>query len=1109
MGAETAVIGRTRQNHQGVMVDLIALGPLELWHKGEQLPLGPVQHRRVLAVLLHARGEPVSVETLVARVWEEGEPPPGSLETLRTYISKVRRPLESASDEVRLARPSPRQYRLSVPPECVDMLRFERLRVRARDVVGREGPPAAVALLREAEALWRGEPLAEFTGEWAASTRARLRENLLRVKEERIGLELEMGHHADLVGELGELVAENPFAQRAVGSLMLALYRSGRHAESLDVYRATYRCLDDRLGIRPGTELQRLNRQILEQDPALDLTSPHAEGGSGDAEGRAAAATPSASRNVTGGRARGEGSGGGIGDAETRRAGNLPRDIRDFTGRTGELCALLADHARPDGEDETVMPVTVVYGMPGIGKTATTVRAAHRMRERYPDGQFYVDLRGYSEQSRCEPREALALLLRSSGAVTELPDSLDERAARWREWTARHRALVILDNARTTQQVTPLLPGEPSCRAIVTSRVRLAGLDGAQSLFLDVLSANEAVQLFGRVAGAARTADRAALRQVVEACGRHPLALQLLAGRFRHRESWDLEHLHDRLTQAQDPLDEFDAGLEIGLGLTQAFQLSYADLTDEARRLLRRLSLHSGPAVTLGGASALLGTGLSTALQHVEALLDAHLLTEGQRDSYQLHDLVRAFALHVCRRDEPECSRHSATDRLLTYYLRSADRADRLVYPRRRRLPVDGGEALEVPVYAEHFADADEASVWLDVERANLLAAASTAKDSAPSRIAGFSHVLAPTLKSWGVWRLAAELHAAAVSVLRTGTDRPALAQALTDRAGIRAQECPSDALGDASEALSLFEELGDIEGTAAALLQLGRGRLAAGRSDGALRTLERALRLHQECGDRYSQAEVLNVQGVALHYRGDHRAASERFGAMLRLSEELGDQQLESRALNNMGDLSLLEERYEEAREYFERSLDLARRFGARRVCVILEGNLAVVYNATGEPERALASLQRALDGYRTGGDTSGEADTLIALGKTFSDMGRLREALLHFTKAEQLARSIDNSYEQQRSLVHTADIHRKAGRLNQALDIYGTALSISRAINYPLGTARALDGLVRSTSLIAAGSQVRTCAEEALALYARLGAKAEAVSLRIFLGERKATGS
>ncbi|RAJ62433.1 DNA-binding SARP family transcriptional activator [Streptomyces sp. Amel2xB2] len=1119
------------------MVDLIALGPLELWHKGARVPLGPVQCRRVLAVLLHARGEPVSVETLVARVWDESKAPPSSLESLRSSISKLRKNLGPVGDDVQLDCPSPRQYRLRVPAESVDLLRFERLRTRAREAVGHGSLDAAVALLRKAEALWRGEPLAEFTGEWAASVRDRLLENLRRVKEERIGLELELGHHADLVGELRELVAENPFAQGAVGSLMLALYRSGRHAESLDVYRTTYRLLDDRLGIPPGAQLQQLNRQILDQDPALDLTPAPAaaEGGDAGGERSAGAVTGSASGHGTrGGPGSGSGSGPGgggggggggegtgtasaagrdesagsdAGGAASRLSGTLPRDLRDFTGRTGELAALLAGPAHPDGDDETAMPVTALYGMPGIGKTATAVRAAHRMKDRYPDGAYYVDLRGYSDQSRCEPREALALLLRTSGAAAEIPESLDERAARWREWTARHRALVVLDNAATTAQVTPLLPGAPACRAIVTSRVRLAGLDGAQPVFLDALSANEAMELFGRVAGAARTGDRATLRQVVDACGRHPLALQLLAGRFRHRESWDLEHLHDRLTQAPHPLEELDAGIDVGL--TKAFQLSYTELGDSTRRLLRRLALHTGPAVTLGAASTLLGTDMATARREVEALLDAFLLSEAQRGSYQLHDLVGAFALQVCQRDEPESARRSATERLLTYYLRSADRADRLVHPRRRRLPVDGDETDEVRVHAEEFADADEASVWLEVERANLLAAARTARDSVPSRIAGLSHVLAPTLRSWGVWRLAGELHAAAVSELRSGTDRRALAQALTERADIRAQECPSDALHDAAEALSLFEKLDDTEGSAAALLQLGRGRLAAGRGDSALRTLDRALRLHEQCGDRYSQAEVLNVQGVALHYRGDHRAAAERFRAMLRLAEELGDQQLESRALNNMGDLSLLRERYEEARNYFERSLDLARRFGARRVCVILEGNLAVVHNATGEPERALASLQRALDGYRSGGDTSGESDTLIALGKTLADLGREREALLHFTRAEELARSIDNAYEQQRALVHTADIHRTSGRVKEALDIYKKGLRISRGINYPLGSARALDGLARASVFTNTGGRVRTWAEEALALYTRLGAKAEAAALRSFLGDRKATGS
>jgi DNA-binding SARP family transcriptional activator len=549
------------------MVNLLALGPIELWSEGRQHPLGSLKERCVLAVLLHARGEPVSMETVAACVWDDGEPPQDTVGNIRTYISRLNKRLRKVGDVVRVERCSPGRYRLRAAPGAVDLTCFRDLRTRARAAVGRHDAEEAIALLREAEALWRGEPLREFGGDWAKPLSHRLHEDLLRVKEERISLELALGGHADLVGELHELVARNPFAQRAVGFLMKALYRSGRHADALDVYRNTYRLLGERLGIRPDAGLQRLNRQIIDQDPELDREAQPPAG--------ATARRPAAAgHDAAPGR---------------RAAGTLPRDTAEFTGRTGQLAILLAESGREDDGEAadagTSLPLTVVYGMAGIGKTATAVRAAYRLRERYPDGQFYVDLRGYSEQSRCEPREALALLLGSCGAATDLPDSLDERAARWREWTARHRALVVLDNARATYQVNPLLPGAPTCRAIVTSRNRLSGLDGATPVFLDVLSLNEGMELFTRIAGAARTRDRVTLSHVVDACGRHPLAIQLLAGRYRHRDSWDLEHLLERLTEAQDPLEEFDEAL------TAAFQLSYAELDGRSQHLLRLLAL--------------------------------------------------------------------------------------------------------------------------------------------------------------------------------------------------------------------------------------------------------------------------------------------------------------------------------------------------------------------------------------------------------------------------------------------------------------------------------------------------------------------------------------
>ncbi|WP_055549431.1 BTAD domain-containing putative transcriptional regulator [Streptomyces sp. NBRC 110028] len=1045
---------------------LLALGPLELWHHERRCALGSIKERCVLAVLVHARGEPVTADTLMERVWD-GEPPPTGLDTLQSYLSRLRRRLsEAVGDRAGVERPSPRLYRLRVNPEDTDLLRFQRLRGDAGAAAARGERERAVGLLRAAEELWRGEPLAEFTGAWAAAARARLVEDHRRVREERIRLQLELGQHADLVGELRELAAQNPYAQKAIASLMLALYRSGRDDEALTVYRDTRRRLREGQGIEPGADLRELHQRILDQDRALmGIDRPAAS----------LAEAPA-----------------------VREPGNtLPRDVRDFTGRTSELRILLTPSAAP----ATSLPLTVIHGMPGVGKTALAIRAANGLCGAYPAGQFYVDLHAYGGQQPCDPAEALAVLLHASGAPGPLPHSLDERAARWRAWTARHRVLVILDNARDAAQVGPLLPGSPGCRAIVTSRNRLVGLNGAASLHLDVLSEAEAVALFARIAGPARlspspsAADAEALRRVVAACGCHPLAVQLLASRFRHRDAWGLHDLLDRLAEATDPLEEFDPAV------ASAFQLSYAGLSAPAQRLFRRLALHPGPDITLAAATALAGPDAARIRRVVEELQDSNLLDEPVRDRYRFHDLGRAFGLQICAREESEAARHEAVERLLGYYLTAAHRADRLVHPQRRPRPP--GPPQESP-YAPAFTDADEASVWLTLERANLLAAARTAPGRSPSYAALFPHVLAGALKTWGTWDIAAELYGAALTVLRARADRPALARTLVERAEVLAQKRHDEAQRCATEALILFRGLRDPHGCADALLQSGRAHLAAGHGEMALRVLDRAIGRYQQVGDRGGEADCLNIQAAALHYAGRYAEALERVRVMLSVHEALGNLRGQAKALNNLGEIAYIQARYDEARAHYERSRTLARQFGGRQELAILDTNLGRVHQATGDTARALRCFRRALDSHRAAGDTLGEANVLISMGTAYAESGRTDEALRHFAQADRAARSIDNAYERQRALIGTADAHHRSGHLATATEVYRQALDLAQGIGFPLGCAHALAGLTRTALSAADRESAHHYGAQAVDLYQRLDAGAEAERLRCLLAGR-----
>jgi DNA-binding SARP family transcriptional activator len=1071
----------------GEVVDLLVLGPLELWHQGRPHTLGSLKERKLLAVLLYARGDPVTVDTLVERVWSDDDLPVTAVETLHAYLSRLRTRLRRAVGGLAVVeRTSPRRYRLRVEdPDDVDFVRFQRLRTEARAAAGRGDREYAVGLLHTAQALWRGEPFAEFDGDWAASARARLTEDHRRVREERIRLELELGRHADLLGELHELVSLNPLAQQAVAALMLALHRSGRDGEALALYGSTRRRLSDELGLDPGAELKDLHLRILGQDPALRDTPVQ---GAGESVAPTAARTPPSTAKESG------------------RGSSLPRDTRDFTGRTGELGVLLAAPAS-DGNG-TALPLSVVQGMPGVGKSALIIHASHRLAPNYPDGQFYVDLRAYSDQPPYDPADALASLLHTVGVPDPLPATLDERAARWREWTARRRVLVVLDNARDAEQVRPLLPGSPQCHAIVASRNVLADLDGAVFLPLDVLSVAEAAALFARIAGAARVSDTAALRRVVRLCGCHPLTLQLLASRFRHRDTWDLEYVVDRLARADDRLDEFDERV------AAALQLSYADLDPAARRLFRHLALHPGPDITLEAATALAGGGDPEAVRRAaDALLDRHLLDEPVRDRYQLHDLARAFGVRLSRREDSEPDRRAALRRLTGYYLTAADRADRLVYPRRRRRPVPPELAFpRSPVRtaprdagsgpgAGSGSAADGASVWLTVERGNLLAVARTAAAELPDYAALFPHVLANSLARWGTHDITAQLHHAALAALRSRGDRPALARTLVERAGVLARENHTAALAAATEALALFEDLGDPLGKADALFEIGRAHLGAGRGEACLRELDRALELYRGGDDRHGVAATLNVQGTALVHRAEYAEAMGRFETMLGIHRQLGDVYGEAIAWNNTGDVLMATKQYATARHHYEQALALMRGVGGRKELAIIHTNLGAVLHATGQSTRALACFGRALASHRASGDAIGEVNTLICLGETYAGAGRMEEALAHFGAAEKVSRRIDNSYERQRALLGIADIQYRAGRWGSALETYRSALEIASEYSYSLCSARALAGISRTCLSLRDTRSARAHADRALALYQRLGAVAEAEELHRLL--------
>jgi DNA-binding SARP family transcriptional activator len=499
------------------------LGPL-LVHDGDALVEVPKGRQRVLlaALLLHP-GKPVPADALAEMVWD-GAPPPGAEVTLRSHVLRLRRVLgPRAAARLETCPPG---YLLQAEEDEVDLLRFRCL-CRDGAAAARAGAwGRAHVLLSEALDLWRGAPLAGVPSESLREHKTRDLEALRRQAGEwRTDAALHLGGHAELVPGLHSLIAENPLQERIHGQLMLALYRCGRQGEALAAYEHARDILIGELGTEPGPELQELHQRILSGDLALASIEPPPFG------------------------------------AEPARAlpRELPPAVPGFTGRQAELQTLTRLLERPGEQPAEAIVISAIAGTAGVGKTALAVQWAHQAAGRFPDGQLYVNLRGYDSGQPVPATDALARFLRSLGVPgQDIPPDEDERAARYRSLLAGKQMLVVLDNAGSAHQVRPLLPGTPACTVLVTSRGTLAGLvarDGAARLELDVLPLAEAVALLRTVIGARADAEPEAAAELAVQCCRLPLALRVAAEIAASRPAMLLSGLVSELADLSTRLD--------------------------------------------------------------------------------------------------------------------------------------------------------------------------------------------------------------------------------------------------------------------------------------------------------------------------------------------------------------------------------------------------------------------------------------------------------------------------------------------------------------------------------------------------------------------------
>lgn len=673
-------------------MDIRLLGSVELWHAGQPLPLGPQQQRCLLAALAVPPGRPVSAEVLAERVW--GRQLPGNARSsLYTNLSRLRNVIARAGGTLQRDDSG---YLLAAVKDDVDLYRARRLVLEAQQLASEfaDRPRQAADILREADALWRGTPLADLRGDWADRLRQALHQERLASTVQRHEWELRFSEPATVAHALAELHAESPLAEPVTALLMRALWQSGRQTEALRVFAAARQRVIDELGVEPGADLRQLHQQLLRDD----VRSP-------DPPPPRSPAPP--------------------------RPAQLPPDIATFTGRGRELAQL----PRPAAGEPA--PVVVISGVAGVGKTAVVVHWGHDVRDGFPDGQLYVNLRGYAHSEPVLPAQVLARFLPALGVPEErVPTDAEMAEALYRSLLADRAVLVVLDNAIRPDQVRPLLPSGPASMALVTSRDRLDGLvarDGAQPLRLGPLAADEARQLLARVAGPQRIkAEGEPVDELVELCGRLPLALRIAAANLEAHPTRSVAAYVSRM-RGDEELTALTVPGDPDSAVSAAFDYSYARLPSAAQRMFRLLGLVPGPDTTVTAAAALAGIGQATAEPLLDELATAHLVEEIGPGRYALLDPLRRYASSRAAQEEPPASRQQARARLFDHYLRRADAAARLLYPHKLRLPPP--EDLARPE-ADRFKEHAQALAWLDDEAAGLAAAAKSASVDGPRPVA-------------------------------------------------------------------------------------------------------------------------------------------------------------------------------------------------------------------------------------------------------------------------------------------------------------------------------------------------------------------------------------
>jgi DNA-binding SARP family transcriptional activator/tetratricopeptide (TPR) repeat protein len=988
------------------------LGPL-LVGDGESVIGVPAARQRVLlAALLLRAGTVVPADALAEAVWD-GAPPTGAETTLRSHVMRLRRVLGPAGARVVTRCPG---YLIEAGEQEVDLLRFRRL-YREGGAGGRAGEwGRAWAVLTEALGLWRGEPLADIPSEVLRRDAVPgLEELRVQAAEWRADAGLQLGRHGELVEELRSLAAEYPLRERFGGQLMLALVRCGRQAEALAAYQSARRVLVAELGTEPGAELRALHRRILAGDPTLA------------------------------GSAR-------AGDRPATVPRELPAPVAGFVGRGEELAALTALLDRSSGPTCAAIVISAIGGTAGVGKTALAVQWAHRAAERIPDGQLYVNLRGYGPDQPMTAGDALAGFLRALGVPgRDIPAEEDERAARYRSLLAGRQMLVLLDNAGSVEQVRPLLPGSPGCTVVVTSRDSLAGLvarDGAQRLDLDLLPMDQAVGLLRTLIGQRVDDDPGTTAMMAEQCCRLPLALRVAAELAASRPDVPLAELVRELADPHRRLNLLDAGGDPRTAVRAVFSWSYRHLNADAARAFRLLGLHPGADFEAYAAAALAGLSLEEARLVLDALARAYLIQATAPGRYGMHDLLRGYARELSVHDGEE--QRASLTRLFDSYLYAAAAAMDILYPGERHTrPRIVQPASPTPP----LTGPDEARARLDCERASLVAvAAYTAGHGWPSHAIRLAATLFRYLNLGGYFPEGIAIHTQALIAARRAGDRDAEATALSALGTIESSQARYQRATDSfRQALALFRRTGERTGQARVLGNLGLAYAYQGYCRAATGCYVQALEIFRQSGDKAGEVRTLCNLGIVEERQGLYQHAARHQEQSMAVAQDIGARDTEYLALVNLGIVSLRQGRYLQAAAQLRHALDLCRQTGYRAYEAVALTRIGEVCLRQGCPREAIDQLQQALALFREIGDPSGEADALNTLGEVSRATGQPREARARHAAALGLARQVGDGYEQARAHNGLGHAHRGTGDLSQARYNWKQALALFTEIGTP----------------------------------------------------------